>query len=211
MYPISYPPGTHFVVAEKNKDISAIGDYTQKMLRVVERQKPIWFTLQIAWSGVETRRKTLRFPTFPQQRFMTYQAIINGARGLIYFGGNLPTTLAERDRPHGWNWTYWERVLRPVIEEIGDKSPLAEALCAPNSKLPVKAEGNDVELCVREVGRDVFILACCRDPQKTAEVTFTGLPNDLRPRRSAIRIAAKSYREKRRVHRLVCAVRRTRV
>jgi hypothetical protein len=180
VYPISYPPGTHFVATEKNKDISAIGDYTQKMLRVVEHKKPIWFTLQIAWSGVETSRKTLRFPTFPQQRFMTYQAIINGARGLIYFGGNLPSTLPERDRKFGWNWTYWDRVLRPVIEEIGDKSPLAEALCAPNSKLPVKVEGNNIELCVREVGSDVFILACCRDPQKTVEVTFTGLPEDIR-------------------------------
>jgi hypothetical protein len=110
---------------------------------------------------------------------MTYQAIINGARGLIYFGGNLPSTLPERDRQFGWNWTYWQRVLRPVIEEIGDKSPLAAALCAPESKLPVKVEGNAIEFCVREVERDVFILACWRDPQKTVEVKFTGLPNDV--------------------------------
>ena len=128
VYPIGYPPGTHFVEEEPNKDISAIGDYTQKMLRVVEGRKPVWFTLQIAWSGVEGPNKTLRFPTFPQQRFMTYQAIINGARGLIYYGGNLPSTLSERDRPLGWNWTFWNRVLRPVVEEVGDKSPLAPAL-----------------------------------------------------------------------------------
>ena len=32
---------------------------------------------------------------------------------------------------------------------------------------------------MREVGRDVFVLACCRDPQKTAEVQFSGLPNDV--------------------------------
>jgi hypothetical protein len=66
-----------------------------------------------------------------------------------------------------------------VIEEVGDKSPLAAALCGANSKLLVKASGNAIELCVREVGRDVFILACCRDPQKTAEVQFSGLPNDV--------------------------------
>ena len=111
------------------------------MLEVVDGRKPIWLTLQIAWSGVAKRGKTLRFPTLPEQRFMTYEAIINGARGIIYFGGNLPQTLSERDKPYGWNWTYWDRVLRPVIEEIGDKSPLADALCAPNSKLPVKANG----------------------------------------------------------------------
>ena len=42
----------------------------------------------------------------------------------------------------------------------------------------MKASGNAIELCVREVGRDVFVLACCRDPEKTAEVEFTGLPSD---------------------------------
>jgi hypothetical protein len=179
LYPVSYPLGVHLTAADTNHDISVIGDYTQKMLRVTEGRKPVWFTLQIAWSGTSGRRRPQRFPTFPQQRFMTYQAIINGARGLVYYGGNLPTTLSDHDRPNGWNWTYWERVLRPVIEEVGDKGPLADALCAANSMLPVKASGNAVELCVRKVGSDLFVLACCRDPQKTAEVQFTGLPSEV--------------------------------
>jgi hypothetical protein len=179
IYPIGYPPGTHVVAAEQNKSISLVGDYTRKMLDVVDGRKPIWLTLQIAWSGVAKPGKTLRFPTLHEQRFMTYEAIINGARGIVYFGGNLPQTLSERDKTYGWNWTYWDRVLRPVIEEIGDKSPLAAALCAPNSKLPVKAKSDNIELCVREVGRDVYILACSRDPQKTSEMKFTGLPNEI--------------------------------
>jgi hypothetical protein len=179
VYPIGYPPGTHLEGRDENREISMIGDYARKQRAVEEGRRPFWFTLQIAWSGVEGEGKTLRFPTFPQERFMTYEAIINGARGLVYFGGSLPVTLAEKDRPYGWNWTFWDRVLRPVLEEVGAKSPLAAALCATESKLPVKAAGNDVELCVREVGRDVFVLACCRDPQKTAKVTFSGLPADL--------------------------------
>jgi hypothetical protein len=180
IYPISYPPGKHVVPEEANKQISLVGDYTQKMLRVVEGRKPIWLTLQIAWSGVARPGNTLRFPTFPEQRFMTYQAIINGARGLIYFGGGLPTTFSERDRALGWNWTYWNHVLRPVIEEIGDRSPLAAALCAPNSKLPIQAAPQGIEWCAREVGNDVFILACSREPQETAQVHFTGLPPHVR-------------------------------
>jgi hypothetical protein len=69
-------------------------------------------------------------------------------------------------------------VLRPIVEEVGDKGPLAEALCAANSKLAVKASGSGIELCVREVGRDIFLLASSRDSQKTAQVQFTGLPTD---------------------------------
>ncbi len=179
VYPIGYPPGRHLAETDTNRDISVIGDYTQKMLRVTDGKKPIWFTLQIAFSGTVPPKHPLRFPTFPQQRFMTYQAIINGARGVVYYGGNLAPTLSERDQPYGWNWTYWERVLRPIVEEVGDRSPLAAALCAANSKLPVKANSNTIELCVREVGRDIFVLACCRDPQKTSQVQFSGLPNDV--------------------------------
>jgi hypothetical protein len=62
-----------------------------------------------------------------------------------------------------------------VIEEIGDKSPLAAALVAPKSTMAVKAsDAKNIELAVREVGKDVYLLACSRDPEKTSEITFTG-------------------------------------
>ncbi|MBI2298022.1 MAG: hypothetical protein HYU66_03565 [Armatimonadetes bacterium] len=39
--------------------------------------------------------------------------------------------------------------------------------------------GAGIELCVREVGREVYLLAGCRDPQKTSQVEFRGLPADV--------------------------------
>src|SRR4051812_30152420 len=110
IYPVSNPPGRHLAKTDKNREISAVGDFTEKMLRVTEARKPIWLTLQIAFSGT-VPPKPLVFPTLRQQRFMTYEAIIDGARGLIYYGGNLQPTLSERDRTLGWNWTYWDEVL----------------------------------------------------------------------------------------------------
>src|SRR2546426_10498425 len=107
---------------------------------------------------------------------MTYQAIINGARGLIYFGGNNVEAMSEADRGLGWNWTFWQRVLRPVIEEIGSKSALYPALVAPTSKLPIKVSGADgMEFCAREVGGELFLLACKREGE-TEKVEFSGLP-----------------------------------
>jgi hypothetical protein len=131
--------------------------------------------LQIAWSGVTNPGKTLRFPTFPEQRFMTYQSIIEGARGIIYFGGQLKPTLAAEDAKLGWNWRFWRRVLRPVIEEIGERSPLYPALVAPASKIPVKVEGSGIEFTVRETSDAIFLIACRRD-HETTKVTFSGLP-----------------------------------
>ena len=135
IYPVSYPPGVHTV--GKNKELSMVGDFT-RMMKQVAGDKPFWMTLQIAFSGVVKPGRTLRFPTFPDQRFMAYEAIINGARGLVYFGGGSPPTLNERDQPLGFNWTYFDRVMRPLFEEIGPESPILPALLAPDSSIKLK-------------------------------------------------------------------------
>jgi len=135
IYPVSYPPGVHS--AAKNKELSMVGDFT-RMMKQVAGEKPFWMTLQIAFSGVVKPGRTLRFPTFPDQRFMAYEAIINGARGLTYFGGGLPQTLNERDKPLGFNWTYFDRVMRPLFDELGPKSPMLPALLAPDSRIQLK-------------------------------------------------------------------------
>ena len=62
-----------------------------------------------------------------------------------------------------------------MLEEVGTNSPLAPALVAPDSKLPVQIRGaDDVEFCVREVGKELYILACKREGQ-TVQVEFSGL------------------------------------
>lgn len=176
IYPVGYPPGMHSL--GKNKEISMVGEYTDRMMEVSRAgggSKPVWMTLQIAWSGVTKPGKTLRMPTFEQERFMTYQAIAHGARGIIYFGGHLPQAWNQRDRELGWNWTFWENVLGRVVREIGPESELGEALVAEDSKLRITASSPEVKLCVREVGQEIFVLACKREGA-TVEVKFSGLP-----------------------------------
>jgi hypothetical protein len=71
VYPVSYPPGIH--TQTKNKDISVVGDVTKKMIQAAGA-KPVWMTLQIAWSGVVPSQQNPghvpRFPTLQQERFM---------------------------------------------------------------------------------------------------------------------------------------------
>jgi hypothetical protein len=162
-----------------NKNISVVGDETKKIVKAAGG-KPVWMTLQIAWSGIAREGKnTMRFPTFPEERYMTYQAIIDGARGLNYFGGTVKDVMTPQDQPLGWNWRFWNRILLPVLQEINDKSPLYPALIAPNSKLPIKITGaTDIEFCVREAGKDLFILAAKREGD-TVQATFSGLPTDV--------------------------------
>jgi len=174
IFPIGYPLGKHSDLP--NKELSVVADETDKIMKAAGG-KPVWMTLQIAWSGVSRPgQNTLRYPTFPEERYMTYAAIIHGARGLNYFGGSITVDMTPEDAKLGWNWTFWRRVLKPVVQEIGETSPLHAALVAPNSKLPIKIEGkSDVDFCVREVGKEIFILAAKREGE-TAQVTFKGLP-----------------------------------
>src|SRR5581483_10832350 len=162
-----------------NTQVSQVGDWTQVLSQVANGQKEYWLIEQIAFSGTTPPDHQLVFPTFVQSRFMAYQAINNGARGLMFFGGNIAATLDAQDAPLGWNWTFWTNVLKPVVQQLGDKSVLANALVAPASTLPVTMSGTtapDVEFCVREVPPYVFILASKREGA-TVNVTFSGLPS----------------------------------
>jgi hypothetical protein len=96
----------------------------------------------------------------------------------MYFGGAIPAAMTESDRKLGWNWHFWSRVLRPVVEEIGSKSPLYPALLEPNSKLPVQVKVSGIEFCVRETPAELFLLACKRN-HSTEEIEFSGLPESI--------------------------------
>lgn len=172
IYPISEPPGKHSHLP--NKQFSVVGDYTQWIRKTVYDKKPVWMVLQVCWSGVTPPKNVLMFPTLHQERFMVYQAIINGARGLLFFG---PTVALEgKNAELGYNWTFQEEVLNPLLHEIGPKSELHGALVAPDSKVRLKASGaDDIEFLAREVGDYLYILACKREGAK-AEIEFSGKP-----------------------------------
>ena len=175
IYPVSYPPGKHAGGAKR--DIGVVGDITRKMVRAAGG-KPVWMTLQVAWSGVIPTAQhpgdVPRFPTLNQERFMAYQAIVNGARGLVFFGGHLTQIARPADAQAGWNWTFWERVLRPLFGELTSDS-VAPALVAPDARKAIKASTKAVELVTREAGEFLYVIAVRRG-SGTSRVAFSGLP-----------------------------------
>ncbi len=162
-----------------NTAVSQVGDWTAVLGQVANGQKNYWLIEQIVFSGTTPPSHTLVYPTFQQSRFMAYQAINNGARGLMFFGGNVAAALNSVDAPLGWNWTFWTNVLKPVVQQLGDKSQLAKALVTTNSTLPITFSGTiapDIEFCAREVPPYLYILASKREGA-TTNVTFSGLPS----------------------------------
>jgi hypothetical protein len=162
-----------------NTQVSQVGDWANEIAQVAGGQKEFWVVEQIAFSGTTPPSHTLVFPTYQQSRFMAYQAIINGARGLMFFGGNITNTLNSQDLPYGYNWTFWTNVLKPLVLQLGDQGQLTAALTTSNSTLPITFSGTtapDIEFCVRQVPPYLYVLASKREGA-TVNVTFSGLPS----------------------------------
>ena len=176
IYPISHPPGTH--AGRPNKDISVVGDVTGVVAEATPG-KEHWTTLQIAWSGMLPPDHVPIFPTLRQERFMAYQAIIAGANGLVFFGGDIIRAMSPEDAATGWNWTFWRTVLKPVVQELNSDS-VGPALVAPPAAATVKANAADVSLVARQAGGFLYVIAVRRNPRANGPVRFTGLPQGIK-------------------------------
>jgi hypothetical protein len=173
IYPVAYPPGTHTDL--KAKDVGVVGDQA-RWLRAGAGTKPFWLTLQIAWSGVLPPHVP-RFPSNDDLRFMAYQAIVAGARGLVFFGGHLAQVMTPADAKAGWNWTFWRESLQPLVQQLSSTA-LAPALTAPAAAWKVQASSKDVELAVRQTAEFTYLLAVRRGGT-TSRVQFTGLAKSV--------------------------------
>jgi hypothetical protein len=177
IYPVSYPPQVHSDLP--NKDINVVGEMTRKTHQAAGT-KPFWMVLQIAFSGnIRTQSNpdiVPRLPSLTQERFMAYQAIVNGARGLFFFGGHLTAVMTPGDAASGWNWTFWRRVLRPVVSELASPD-LQPALIAPTVAAGVTTQPHnaDIELVTRRTATHLYVIAV-RIGGATSQVSFAGLP-----------------------------------
>lgn len=171
IFPVAYPPGQHS--DSDNRDISVVGDMTRKMVQAAGG-KPVWTTLQIAWTGTVKPGTVPCFPSLRDERFMVYQAIVSGARGLMFFGGHLTQITRPADAKAGWNWTFWEQVLRPLLVEL-TSTAIRPALIAPAGPATVSATAQDVDLVTRQTDGFLYVIAVRRGGA-TSRVGFSGLP-----------------------------------
>jgi hypothetical protein len=179
VFPISNPPFNHASSATTN--ISVVGEVTRKMVKGAQG-KPVWMTLQIAHSGTPFPHVPC-FPSLHEERFMAYDAIVNGARGLMFFGGHMTQVCTPDDAAAGWNWTFWTQVLRPLVAELSSDD-LLPALLAPSEQPTVKASPADkkkvaaIELATRRDSKHLYVIAARRGGTASL-ITMSGLPRNL--------------------------------
>ena len=107
---------------------------------------------------------------------MLYDAILNGARSIAFYGGNNPNCWTASDSQYGWNWSFWSSVLKPLLGEINSLSPLAPALVNPATTQTLPANDATTQAISRQGNSgDLWVIAARRGAG-TAHVTIGGLP-----------------------------------
>jgi hypothetical protein len=133
--------------------VAAVGAYTTRMQDAAPG-KPVWMVLQgFGWSDLGEREQFLRRPTLEETRFMAYNAIVRGARGILYWG----TYKIEKDSQ------FWNDLLA-AVRELSD---LQHVLAAPDAGLALTTSfeetwgsvDREVEVLAKEVDGQVWIFA----------------------------------------------------
>ena len=162
-------------IGDADPDLDDVGRWTNAVSWGT-RNRAVWTTLQICWTWSYDAAGNFALPTFVQERFMAYDAIINGARALAFYGGNNPRCWGPSDAARGWNWSFWESVLEPLVRELGAASPLAPALVSPGSTRWLPTSDPEMQAISRR-GRngDLWVIAA-RGSADSGVATISRLP-----------------------------------
>jgi hypothetical protein len=173
-----YPVGAGADLQEipfADRGLASIGDFTRNLVRMVSvngrQQKPVWMVLQgFGWHALGAASNPPdnligRPPTYEEIRFMTFDAIINGATGVIYWGA----PFIAKDDTATWD------SLKKVAAELHSLQPALtgdiraadhDAYCA----------NRNIEIAVRQAGRDLYLLMANASPLDIGEteIVFRG-------------------------------------
>ncbi len=157
-------------------NLQAVGNWTATLDSIAPLQ-PVWTTIQICASGsVDHSTGAYILPTYLQERYMAYDAILNGAKALTFYGGNNTNCFSGSDATYGWNWSFWQSVLEPLVRQLSASSPLAPALVNAAGVRQVST-GSGTQTMLREgTSVDDLWLIAARSGVGTRTVTFKGLP-----------------------------------
>lgn len=173
-----------------NQTISQVGQYTDKMRRVAGPGRAVFMVLQaFAWEDLRQKDRDPKMALYPdreQLRSMAFQAVVHGAKGLLFWG------LASM--PPGapiWN------DLCAVTKELADIAPELEARPV---KLPLRIEYQDtghsldrgIEWTARPSRKGITLL--CVNADRNPVEAILHIPNVKAARVSLAPFEAKTIR-----------------
>ncbi|MBN2132001.1 MAG: hypothetical protein JW741_21040 [Sedimentisphaerales bacterium] len=178
IYPVPFNYGVgHSDVKDTN--LSAVGAYTDRMSRSAAG-KSIWMVLQgFGWRDISESDKDNpdpakgRRPRYQETRFMAYEAIVQGAHAILYWG----THAIEKDS------SLWQDLMK-VARELRALEPaiVAErATVEPSARAEEtygSIDGQGPKLMLRRTGND-WVLLAVNEWAQGVSFSVTGLPAEL--------------------------------
>jgi len=149
IYPVPFSANVgHSDLVERS--MVAVGAYTARMQQAAPG-KPVWMVLQgFGWAdlrkdpGEEVRRE-LRRPTLQESRFMAYDAIVRGARGILYWG----TSYIEKDSQ------LWKDLLKLACELKSMQTVLSAQDCGIGLDITFAEAHGSMERTIRVLPKKV--------------------------------------------------------
>jgi hypothetical protein len=176
-------------IGDPDPDLDQVGRWTN-LLRWATPNRAVWTTLQVCWTWSYDASDNVVLPTFEQERFMAYDAIVNGATALAFYGANNPRCWSQADEARGWNWTFWAGVLEPLVGELRAGSRLEPALVRPGSTRWLPTSSPETQAILRRGARgEHWVIAT--HAGEPSDVAVYGLPRGV--------LGADVYTEDRRV------------
>lgn len=159
-----------YPVKQDDRRIARMGPATDRWMRV-GKGKPVWMVLQaFSWHelGDYYGAKKAAYPTFAESRFMAYDVIAHGARGILYWGSHYLKSDACRES------------LYALTSELAALQPFLVAPEQENVRVNlIELEDGEakrgVRVTARRVGRDWVILLVNEDDEWHMGAEVSGL------------------------------------
>lgn len=161
-----------YPIRSTGSEPASIGDITRRYMNIGEG-RPVWMVLQgFSWHVFPERKRTELYPNFDETRMMAWDAIVNGAQGILYWGSFfVPAEGAE-----------FRQSLHAMAAEL---APLHTFLTAAETVRPtvelIESNGRSqpgdrgVRAWLRRAGNDWLLALVNEDSRAHTGVEITGL------------------------------------
>ncbi len=159
-----------YPVKKDSRHVERMGPATDRWNQV-GKGKPVWMVLQaFAWSelGDYYGVKETAYPTFAESRFMAYDVIVHGAKGILYWGS------------HYLKSDEFRQSIYALTSELAELQPFLVQPDVKNIHVTVMESGDEEKLdsvrcIVRRSGRDWLVIVINENDQWHMDVEISGL------------------------------------
>ena len=157
----------YYAVRATGTDLPSVGRLVDRW-DAIGYGRPVWMVLQgFSWHTIKPER-ALMYPSFLESRFMAYDSIVHGARGVFYWGTNTIDDPAFRESLYAL--TSELSALEPLLVGERMKSPTVQVI---DDLFDPKGIG--VRILATRKGTDLLVILVNEDPHRHLGVDVSGL------------------------------------